>query len=84
VSLSLLHNPGMSRSLRHLSFIALAVALLSRPPYAVAAGEELPRAAGEFLIDAWTSDDGLPQNSVIAMAQTSDGYLWLSTFGGLA
>jgi signal transduction histidine kinase/ligand-binding sensor domain-containing protein len=44
----------------------------------------LPSASGEYLIQQWTSDDGLPQNSVIALAQTADGYLWLSTFGGLA
>ena len=45
---------------------------------------ELPSLDGEYLIRQWTSDDGLPQNSVIAMTQTTDGYLWLSTFGGLA
>ena len=33
--------------------------------------------------DAWTTDDGLPQNSVRAMLQTSDGYLWLTTLDGL-
>jgi ligand-binding sensor domain-containing protein len=31
----------------------------------------------------WTSEDGLPQNSVNAIVQTRDGYLWLGTFGGL-
>ena len=31
----------------------------------------------------WTAEDGLPQNSVTSIAQTSDGYLWLGTFGGL-
>lgn len=34
-------------------------------------------------IDQWTTEDGLPQNSVNAIVQTSDGYLWLGTFGGL-
>lgn len=29
-------------------------------------------------------DDGLPQNSVNAILQTRDGYLWLATNGGLA
>jgi ligand-binding sensor domain-containing protein len=48
------------------------------------AGTNLPSASGEYLIRQWTSNDGLPQNSVIAMAQTTDGYLWLATFGGLA
>lgn len=37
-----------------------------------------------FLRTHWTTEDGLPQNSVAAIAQTPDGYLWLGTFGGLA
>lgn len=28
-------------------------------------------------------DDGLPQNSVLAILQTRDGYLWLTTSDGL-
>ncbi len=31
----------------------------------------------------WTTEDGLPQNSINAIVQTRDGYLWLATFGGL-
>jgi len=33
--------------------------------------------------DVWDSDSGLPQNSVDAIAQTRDGYLWLGTQEGL-
>ena len=33
--------------------------------------------------DVWQRADGLPQNSVVAMAQTRDGYLWLATQDGL-
>ena len=47
-----------------------------------------PAAAGEsaFVVDAWNTDDrlGLPENSVIALTQTRDGYLWLGTQNGLA
>jgi ligand-binding sensor domain-containing protein/signal transduction histidine kinase len=31
----------------------------------------------------WQAENGLPQNSVHAIAQTPDGYLWLGTEGGL-
>ena len=31
----------------------------------------------------WQTDNGLPQNAVHAILQTSDGYLWLATDGGL-
>ncbi len=36
-----------------------------------------------FLIQTWSVDDGLPQSSVISIAQTPDGYLWFGTFDGL-
>jgi len=32
----------------------------------------------------YTSNDGLPQNSVNDILQTRDGYIWLATFGGVA
>ena len=33
--------------------------------------------------DSWTIDDGLPQNNINDIIQTSDGYLWFATFNGL-
>ncbi len=37
-----------------------------------------------FHVDVWrTAPGGLPQNSVIALTQTHDGYLWLGTLNGL-
>lgn len=32
----------------------------------------------------WTTEDGLPQNSVHAVLQTADGYVWVATEGGIA
>lgn len=32
----------------------------------------------------FTADDGLPQSGVNAIIQSTDGYLWIGTFGGLA
>ena len=32
---------------------------------------------------SWTTENGLPQNSVQALLQTRDGYLWMSTLDGL-
>ncbi|MEP6904183.1 MAG: two-component regulator propeller domain-containing protein, partial [Actinomycetota bacterium] len=40
-------------------------------------------AAAQYRFDQWTADNGLPQNSVTSIAQTSDGYLWLTTNDGL-
>ncbi len=37
-----------------------------------------------FMARGWTTEDGLPQSSVNDIVQTSDGYLWIATYGGLA
>jgi signal transduction histidine kinase/ligand-binding sensor domain-containing protein len=37
-----------------------------------------------LLYQNWQTGQGLPQNSVLAIAQTADGYLWLGTEEGLA
>jgi signal transduction histidine kinase/ligand-binding sensor domain-containing protein len=38
----------------------------------------------EYLYDSWEIKDGLPQNTITRILQTSDGYLWIGTEGGLA
>ena len=40
-------------------------------------------AHAQYRFDVWTTDNGLPQNGVRAIAQTPDGYLWFTTFDGL-
>ena len=41
------------------------------------------RAASEYRFDSWTTDNGLPQVSVNSIRQTRDGFIWMTTFGGL-
>ena len=41
-------------------------------------------ATDHFRITAWTAAQGLPQNTVCALLQTRDGYLWAGTRYGLA
>ena len=38
----------------------------------------------QYVADAWTTDDGLPQSTVDALAQSADGHLWVGTQEGLA
>jgi ligand-binding sensor domain-containing protein/signal transduction histidine kinase len=38
----------------------------------------------QYVHDVWTVEDGLPQNSILCITQTRDGYLWVGTWGGLA
>ncbi|MEX2153441.1 MAG: two-component regulator propeller domain-containing protein [Gemmatimonadaceae bacterium] len=54
---------------------------LARAQPIVAVG---PSPLDRYAVDVWTTDHGLPQNSVNAIAQTPDGYLWIGTSGGLA
>ena len=35
-------------------------------------------------VQAWQTDDGLPNNNVVGLAQTTDGYLWVATYGHFA
>jgi len=55
----------------------------------IALGSAASRGAGTMVAQApmnrsWGTEAGLPQNSVNAMVQTRDGYLWLATRDGLA
>src|SRR2546421_10204670 len=47
-------------------------------------GQSAPAGSGDYLIDVWTSENGLPNSSVTSIAQTPDGYLWVGTYNGLA
>ncbi len=47
---------------------------------AIALASEPPR----YVCRTWQMDEGLPQNSVQALAQTAEGYLWVGTTHGLA
>jgi ligand-binding sensor domain-containing protein/signal transduction histidine kinase len=49
-----------------------------------AATEELPEPVQAPIIRSWGTEAGLPQNTVNAITQTRDGYLWLGTDDGLA
>lgn len=44
----------------------------------------LARAAGDYLVDVWSGENGLVNSSVTSVAQTPDGYLWAGTYNGLA
>jgi signal transduction histidine kinase/ligand-binding sensor domain-containing protein/DNA-binding response OmpR family regulator len=58
----------------------LAIALVSVPAW----GLNPKLALTQFGHDVWTTSNGLPHDSVRAIAQTADGYLWFATVDGLA
>ena len=48
------------------------------------AGAQSVDEATDWVIDSWQTDAGLPHNSVTAVLQTWEGYLWVGTSNGLA
>jgi len=72
----------MHRSLPALLALALAAqapATAQRAPVPARA----PRLLTQYALDHWDDRAGLPQNSVQALAQSRDGYLWLGTQAGV-
>ncbi len=61
------------------SFLLLASVLCGGAPAA-----PLHKSLTQYSRALWTQQQGLPQDTVHAIAQTSDGYLWLGTDDGLA
>jgi signal transduction histidine kinase/ligand-binding sensor domain-containing protein/CheY-like chemotaxis protein len=61
--------------------LILACALFAPPRPACALDPQL--AVSQYVFDNWQIQQGLPQNSVEALARTPDGYLWLATHEGL-
>jgi ligand-binding sensor domain-containing protein/signal transduction histidine kinase len=60
--------------------------LVGRSTQAQQPAVETPAASNEewnYTIRSWQSQDGLPEETVQAFAQTPDGYLWVGTSGGL-
>ncbi len=42
------------------------------------------KAIGQYVKESWTTVQGLPQGSILAIAQARDGHLWFGTRTGLA
>lgn len=61
-----------------------AGAASAAPPPAVAPHAAVEAMEERYFHRSWRRADGLPGNSVYAIAQTADGYLWLGTENGLA
>jgi ligand-binding sensor domain-containing protein/signal transduction histidine kinase len=70
---SLRLSPAFWRGVVLLLLGAMGVPLLSETAH-----------AKRYRIDVWQGERGLPQNTITGIAQTSDGYLWITTLDGVA
>ncbi|MEL7361779.1 MAG: hypothetical protein AAFN13_06880 [Bacteroidota bacterium] len=78
---------GWAGALLTLGVVALAPDLAGQPMPASAqprtnllSPDKLP---SQYRATPWTSDDGLPQSNVDALAQSTDGYVWAATLAGV-
>ena len=60
----------------------LALAVLTAAQSLVAA--EATNTSPQYRFEVWQTEEGLPQNTVSAIVQSREGYLWLGTYNGLA
>jgi signal transduction histidine kinase/ActR/RegA family two-component response regulator len=74
------HNRAIA-AMRCLLWATVTFSILSIAGESARAGD--PWSPGRFVTDVWQTEQGLPQNSVSAICQTRDGYLWLGTYSGL-
>ncbi len=70
-------------------FLLLTLVLAFAPNRSATAFQVVPtldpeKRISQYGLQTWSEDDGLPQSTISAIAETSDGYLWLGTQEGLA
>jgi diguanylate cyclase (GGDEF)-like protein len=63
---------------------ALALPCLNAPTMAAPAHPPAQLPLSDLHQQTWTTRQGLPHNTINAIAQTPDGYLWLATWEGIA
>ncbi len=80
--LSLLNTFNRSRT-RQISLLPLA-ALVHLAAGTAQASLDPTKAITQYVRQTWQAGSGLPHNTVMAVAQTTDGYVWLGTEEGLA
>ena len=69
---------------RLLGVPSLARSFVNRfAPVGTTLSTEASPASMDYGIDVWQTSDGLPGNTVTALQQTRDGYLWIGTLNGL-
>jgi ligand-binding sensor domain-containing protein/signal transduction histidine kinase len=63
-----------------MAVLAILICVFARRSFGLEPAKDLR----QYVLRTWTSEQGLPQNSVRPMLQTRDGFLWIGTRGGLA
>lgn len=81
---------GASLGLYWLLGLVAGVGVAQPPVTFTGAGQVLPRAPSpelplnQLMVRQWTTEDGLPSNSLNEVLTSDDGFLWLTSFAGVA
>ncbi len=65
-----------------LLYLGLGVRFLAQTKF-ISRYSHLSGIEREFIVKHWTTKEGLPQNSILDIEQSDEGYLWLATLNGL-
>lgn len=64
--------------------VAMRTVLFSLTVLFSITGYAAPSQLSDYFKEVWTTRDGLPHNTINAIAQSEDGYLWIGTWEGAA
>jgi len=78
-----LARPRVCRRAAWAAACALACAALPASAQALPSSRATAETSEPFVHESWTVQDGLPVNSVNALLQSRDGYLWIASWDGL-
>jgi diguanylate cyclase (GGDEF)-like protein len=70
--------------LKFIYLIKLIFTIIILLPFCSFASIKAPLPLADYFTQTWDTRDGLPHNGINALAQTSDGYLWIATWEGFA
>jgi diguanylate cyclase (GGDEF)-like protein len=70
--------------LKFIYLIKLIFTIIISLPFYSFASIKAPLPLADYFTQTWDTRDGLPHNGINALAQTSDGYLWIATWEGFA
>ncbi len=73
----------LAKAARNRRCAVMALPLLALSVPVAQASLDPSKAITQYVHQSWQADQGLPENSVAAVAQTQDGYIWLGTESGL-
>ena len=71
-------------NIKYINLLKFIFAIFVLLPFYNHASINAPLPLEDYFTQTWDTRDGLPHNGINALAQTSDGYMWIATWEGFA